>query len=125
MSRTLPEWFGANDDTPLPTRVKVRIWGRQGSRCASCGRRCGIGGERFAYDHIVALANGGPNRESNIRMVCVTCHANKTKHDVAQKALVYRKKTKLAIGLHKTARPMPGSRNSKWKKCLDGRVVRR
>lgn len=125
MPRTIPEWFGTNDDSPLPTRVKVRIWGRAHARCADCGRKCGIGGERFQYDHIIAVINGGQNREKNIRLLCLECHTKKTKDDVAEKAVAYRKKAKLAIGLRKTARPMPGSRNSKWKKCLDGRVVRR
>jgi hypothetical protein len=45
--------------------------------------------------------------------------------DVAEKAVVY-KKTAKALGVKlKRSKPFPGSRASKWKRKLDGTVVRR
>jgi 5-methylcytosine-specific restriction protein A len=121
--RSVPEWIGTTDDTPLPTRVKLRIWSRQAARCAACGRRCGIGGEKFAYDHVIALVNGGQNREANFRMICVECHAGKTREDVAEKATVYRKKVK-DIGLYRSKHKMAGSKGSGIRKRMDGTIWR-
>ena len=93
MSRKLPEWIGANDDSAIPPRVKVRVFDKAGGCCAICTRTI-IGSLRPAYDHIVGLVNGGGNRESNLQLLCVSCHAGKTKADVAEKAIVYRKRAK-------------------------------
>jgi hypothetical protein len=53
----------------------------------------------------------------------VPCHAKKTKADVAEKAIVARKRQK-HLGIRKPSR-FPGSRDSGWKKKMDGSVVRR
>lgn len=47
-----------------------------------------------AYDHVQALINGGSHREGNLQLLCVPCHAIKTKEDVAEKSNVYRKRLK-------------------------------
>lgn len=121
--RTVPEWIGATPDTPLPDRVKLRIWGRDNGRCKICTRKCGVGGEPSAFDHIVALVNGGQNRESNYQLLCVPCHAVKTRGDVAEKSHVYRRR-KSNAGIRKPSR-FACSRNSKFKKKISGEVVLR
>jgi 5-methylcytosine-specific restriction endonuclease McrA len=124
VTRELPEWIGATDDTPIPARVKIRVFKRAGGACGNCGLpiRAGL---LPAYDHLVALINGGENRESNLQLLCVPCHLVKTGADVKEKATVYRKTAKhLGIKLKK-GRPFPGARNSPWKKKIGGGVVRR
>lgn len=124
MSRKLPEWIGKTDDTPIPTRVKVRIFDKFDGICQGCGNRI-IGKLVPNYDHILSIINGGENRENNLQLLCTICHAIKTKIDIKEKALVYRKKAK-NLGLKlKRGRSFPGSRNSPWKKMMTGRVVRR
>ena len=34
---------------------------------------------KFHLDHIKALANGGTNKPKNIQVLCISCHADKTK----------------------------------------------
>jgi 5-methylcytosine-specific restriction endonuclease McrA len=100
MSRELPEWIGKNDNEQIPPRVRVRIFERFGGRCNQCGIRI-VGKVRPAFDHIIAIINGGSNRESNIQLLCAEpCHGQKTKSDVAAKSISYRKKLK-AIGIKK------------------------
>jgi 5-methylcytosine-specific restriction protein A len=122
MSRELPEWIGKTDDTPIPARVRVRIFKK--GRCNNCGLL--IHGSLLpAYDHIISLINGGENRESNLQLLCVPCHKAKTNLDVKEKSIVYRKKAKhLGISLRKS-RPIPGSRASGLKKGFDGIVRKR
>lgn len=122
MSRELPEWIGSSDDQAIPARVKIRIFDRHGGNCCAC--TLPIRGKlRPAYDHIQALINGGEHRESNLQLLCVPCHAVKTKADVAEKSVTARKRTK-HLGIKKPSR-FPGSRDSKFKKKIDGSVVLR
>lgn len=124
MTRTVPEWIGKTDDSSIPPRVRVRVFDRQGGRCAECDRKLGVAGEPFDVDHITALVNGGENRESNLRALCRPCHRGKTAADVAQKAKDNRVKAK-HLGQKKTAFPLPGGRKSPWKRKIGGNAERR
>ena len=124
MSRTVPEWIGKTDDTPVPTRVRVRIFQRFAGICHISGRTIRPG-EAWDLDHIVSLINGGEHREFNLAPALKAPHREKTKQDLAEKSKVYHKKAKnLGISLTKK-NPMPGSKASKWKRMMNGTIVRR
>lgn len=112
--RTPEEWIGATADSAIPPRVRLRVFERAGGRCEECGRKLGPA-DRWQADHIEALANGGANRESNLRLLCDWCHKAKTAGDVAEKATVYRKRIKHVGAREK--RPW-----SKWRRKMDGTV---
>ena len=123
MARKVEEWIGATDDTAIPARVKLRVFQKHGGECAICTLH--IRGKLLpAYDHITALINGGQNRESNLQLLCVPCHAIKTGKDVAEKAKVARKRAK-HLGIARTKRPFPGSKASGLRKRMNGSVERR
>jgi 5-methylcytosine-specific restriction endonuclease McrA len=122
MTRAVDEWIGKTDNTMPPPRVKLRIFEAHGGKCYITGRKLMPG--EFDFDHIQALCNGGENRESNLAPVYRPAHRAKTARDVAQKAKDNRVRAK-HLGITKAARPMPGSKASKWKKRLDGTVVLR
>lgn len=124
MTRSVPEWVGATSDTRIPDRVRLRVYLRADGRCLLCGRKIGNGGVNWHCDHISALVLGGENRESNLRPICEWCHYRKTKTDIAEKAVTYRKR-KASLGLKRSKNPMPGSRSSRWKKKMDGTVILR
>jgi 5-methylcytosine-specific restriction endonuclease McrA len=114
MSREVPEWIGVSDDQAIPARVKIRIFDRHGGKCCACTLRI-QGKLRPAYDHIQALINGGEHREHNLQLLCVPCHALKTKADVAEKSVTARKRAKhLGIKKPRTIRS--------WRK-FDGTIV--
>lgn len=126
MTRALKEWIGKTPETAVPPRVKARIAMSQDGICAcGCGVKLGMAAEPIEFDHTQALINGGENRESNLRALRKGCHREKTREDVAQKSTGARKRNK-HFGFEKQSKtPMPGSRNSKWKKKLNGEVVAR
>lgn len=124
MTRPIPEWIGAKPDTVIPPRVNLRAMDRQGGRCANCTRKLGMAGEPVEYDHVVALVNGGENREANVQALCAMCHRAKTDTDVAEKSRVNRKRAK-HHGFHKPRNTLPGSRGGKWKAKIGGGWVRR
>lgn len=124
MPRTVAEWIGKTDDAPFPPRVRLRILERFDRRCASCGKPIRPG-ERWTCDHIVALINGGENRESNGQSLCRACTPEKDAADVAVKSRTA-DMAKAAYGIKaRKGRPMPGSRASGWKRKMDGTTIRR
>jgi 5-methylcytosine-specific restriction endonuclease McrA len=93
MTRAVPEWIGKTDDTAIPNRIRLRIYGN--GICAKCGRKLRPG--HWDCDHVIALKNGGENRETNLQPLCNSpCHSNKTKQDVAEKSRTYRKRSRHA-----------------------------
>lgn len=92
--RALPEWIGKNSDSPVPPRVRVRVFDRYEGRCqCGCNRKI-MAGEKWECEDTVALINGGSRRESNLKPWLVEHHKNKTREDVAEKSRVYRKHAK-------------------------------
>lgn len=124
MSRSVAEWIGKTDDTPVPDRVRVRVFTAKGGRCHRCSRKIGISaGEKWTCEHLIALINGGENRERNLDVTCRWCLPEKNAEDVAEKSLIYRRRKK-HIGIKKPSK-FACSRNSKWRKKISGEVVAR
>ncbi len=123
MPREVEEWIGKTDDSDPPPRVRVRVFDKYKGVCqCGCGMRIWAG-DKWQCDHVVAIINGGQNRESNLVPLLIKHHVSKTKEDVAEKSEVY-KKRKSHLGLKKKSR-FPGSKDSLFKKKIDGTVVRR
>lgn len=123
MSRSTPEWIAKHDDQAIPPRVRARVFERHNGICHIAKRKIAAG-ERWECDHIVALINGGEHRESNLAPALVDKHREKTAQDVAEKAKTARVRGK-HLGIKKAKRPMPGSRNSPWKKPFNRPAERR
>jgi 5-methylcytosine-specific restriction endonuclease McrA len=112
--RDLPDWKATNDNQAIPARVKIRVFDRAGGKCANCTLTIGAS-LRPAYDHIEALINGGKHTESNLQLLCVPCHAVKTKTDVAEKSVTARIRAKhLGVKKPRTIRS--------WRR-FDGSIV--
>lgn len=76
------------------------------------------------FDHVILDANSKDNSLSNCAAVCSKCHRHKTaKHDTPLAAKTLRQQdNNRGIRKHSS---MPGSRDSKWKRKMDGSVVPR
>jgi 5-methylcytosine-specific restriction endonuclease McrA len=98
--RETEEWLGKSDSTPVPTRVRIRQYIRDNGVC-QCGCTTKIQvGDKWETDHTIAIANGGENRESNLRTLLSFHHKLKTKADVAEKSTTARVRAK-HLGLKK------------------------
>jgi 5-methylcytosine-specific restriction endonuclease McrA len=102
--------------------VKDRIARKAGDVCQHCKRTVG-GRLSPRFDHVTPLILGGQNRETNLQLLCEPCHAAKTRLDVKLKAKVARVR-KARLGIKKPSK-FACSRDSKWKKKIDGTVVLR
>ena len=123
MTRNLPEWIGRTPDSAVPPRVRVRVFERYGGRCQCGCNRLIRAGERWDCEDTIAIINGGERREGNLKPWLTKHHPKKTAQDVAEKARVYRKKAK-HLGIKKPSQ-FACSRNSRFKKKIDGTVVLR
>lgn len=62
---------------------KERIHAAHLGRCEECQKPLPVSGPEVAYDHVVALALGGPDTDDNLQLLCtVPCHARKTAADL-------------------------------------------
>lgn len=109
MTRTVPEWIGKTDDTPVPDRVKARVFIKYHGRCHRSGQLIRVG-DKWDVDHKKAIINGGENRESNLAPILSgKVHKEKTAEDVAIKSKTARMRAK-HLGLHKSKGPKIQSR---------------
>lgn len=125
--RSVPEWIGKTPDAAIPPRVRDRVFHAHNKRCHISGREIRPG-DPWDMDHVIALCNwtgeGHGNRESNLAPALRDKHKNKTAEDVAEKAHVSRKR-KTHAGIKAKRNIMPGSRDSKWKRRMNGTVEER
>ena len=120
--RSVPEWIGKTPDTAVPPRVRDRVFQAHEGMCHLTGRKI-TAADRWELDHILALANGGENRESNLAPALSKAHKAKTVDDVRQKAKNDRIRKK-HIGIKKPS-SFATARGGKWKKKIDGTTILR
>jgi 5-methylcytosine-specific restriction protein A len=125
MSRSVEEWVGKTDDTAIPPRVKLRVFDRYGGVCqCGCGRKIRAG-EPWDAEHLIALINGGENRERNLGPCVREHHKGKTARDVAIKSKTAAVRMKNLGIKRKSSRPMPGSKASGFRIRMNRTVERR
>ena len=122
MSRSVEEWIGKDDDEAAPRRVRVRVFTLADGHCAICQRKLRPG-DKWTCDHRVAIINGGPNRESNLQVLCEWCDKPKTVFDIKEKATVYRKRAK-HLGLRKRS-SFQTNRSGPFRQKMNGTIERR
>ena len=88
MARPVEESIGATDATRPPSRVRQRVFDREGGKCHLCKQIIQAPGQKWDLDHVTAIINGGENREKNLKPAHRKCHKDKTAADVAEKAKV-------------------------------------
>ncbi len=119
--REVPEWVGATDDAKIPDRVKLRIWQREGGKCSLTGRKI-MPGDKYEFEHRIALCNGGRHAEFNIVLALAgKPHRDKTAKDVALRAKTDRI-AKRHIGIKKPGRSLS---HPTLKRTMTGQVVNR
>jgi len=119
MSRSTEEWIGKTDDSPIPPRVRLRVFERHGGICYLSGRKI-MPADKWECDHVIALINGGENRESNLAPAIASKHREKTASDVAVKSKIARIQAK-HLGIKKRSTLS----HPKLVRGFDGRVRER
>lgn len=105
--REVPEWIGATPDTPVPMRVKLRVFERFDGVCYLTGRKI-RSGDAWDVEHVIAIINCGQNREGNLRPALKEPHKEKTAADLDTKSKTARVKAKHLGVWPKSKRPLRG-----------------
>ncbi|MDR3463297.1 MAG: HNH endonuclease [Beijerinckiaceae bacterium] len=85
--RSVPEWIGKTTNTPVPERVRLRNFRTHGGICHISKIKI-MPGDAWETDHVIAIIDGGENRESNLAPALLSAHKIKTAGEVARKAKV-------------------------------------
>ena len=104
--RAVEEWIGKTSDTPVPPRVRLRVFTAADGHCYLSGRKIRPG-EKWEVEHKLALSLGGEHRESNLAPALVAPHKVKTAADRRMKAKNDRV-AKRHLGIKKRRRTIPG-----------------
>lgn len=108
-------------------KTKAQAFVRAAGQCEGVvdGQRCAakLTPGKFAYDHVVADGLRKDNSLDNCAVLCVACHAEKTPDDVRAIAKAKRIERK-HNGIRKRS-TFPCSRDSRWRKKINGKVVPR
>ena len=112
-------------------RVKITAKGRadiflsRGGTCHLCSMKV-VPGEEWDVSHDIPLEAGGKDDASNWFVAHRTCHRVHTSTvDMPLIAKVKRIHQNHIGAKLKSKNPLPGSKGSKWKRRMDGTVVRR
>lgn len=110
---------------------RARLSARERERCLEGNKRlcclCGAPiqpSEGFDIHHVIELACGGEDTPENRKPCHRKCHRDYTAKVSAPRAAKTRRQHQKNLGYRKEA-TMPGSRNSRFKKRMDGTVVLR
>lgn len=120
MSRSIPEWRGRSDDAMPPRSVFDRLWERQGGRDAVTGLPF-TSSDRIVRDHIVPLADGGLNIESNLQLITENTHKHKTAAEATERASV-RRHHENARGYVRKKSSFQTNRDGPYRKRMDGTI---
>ena len=107
----------------ITTKDRVALFQSRGGICHICGGRINVG-EKWELEHRIPLQLGGDDEEQNWELAHIKCHKDKTKIDVGQIAKAKRREAR-HLGAKVSKSPMPYGRGSKWKRKMDGTIVRR
>jgi 5-methylcytosine-specific restriction protein A len=105
----------------FPAKVKVAAFERAKGQCEICGARLTVG--KYRYDHKLPDALGGEPTLENCVVQCLPCDKPKTAEDVTRIRKADRQR-RIHLGIRPKSK-FPCSRDSKFKKTLDGRVILR
>ena len=125
------------DRLEFDKKTKIEMFRRAGGpenlRCE--GKDCGVPlrGKPFEVDHTLEcwemedVEHGlrQPLTAEDGKLLCIPCHQEKTGRKAGERAKGKRIVAKAARAEKKYSRPIPGSRNSKFKKRMDGTVILR
>lgn len=119
---TARRWTAPELRKSLSRKDRVSIFLKTDGHCYKCGQKLEAKG--WDAEHPQALALMGPDDIDALMPICKPCHKTKTAED--KKAIAKCNRVRDGhIGAKKSRNPMPGSRNSNWKKTFNHGWVRR
>jgi 5-methylcytosine-specific restriction protein A len=108
----------------ITAKMRVDIFLRHDGVCHLCKLKV-IPGEEWDVSHEIPLEAGGRDDDSNWLVAHRRCHRTHTATVDAPLIAKVKRIRARHLGAKKSRTPMPLGRNSKWKRKMDGTIVRR
>jgi 5-methylcytosine-specific restriction protein A len=115
--------FRVEKRKPLTPKQRLKLFLDRKGMCCVCGLKI-MQNERWIDEHVAPLWLNGTNDLDNRGVAHERCASKKTSAEAKTRAKV-RRVAQRHMGARKPKSIVPGSRASKWKKKVDGTVVRR
>ncbi|MFV1798215.1 HNH endonuclease [Phaeobacter sp. Ay1a-4a] len=109
----------------MNTTRRARIFAAANGVCHICGDQIDGTRERWDADHVIPLEISGDDSDDNLRPAHEWCHRTKTAKEDAPTIAKCKRVAAKHDGSKKPKGTLPGSKNSKWKRKVDGTVVPR
>jgi len=98
----LKEWVGKTPEAMPGQTVLLRLYAKQNGICAcGCGQVMNLNRDKVDCDHVIAVIDGGENRESNLQLLLNACHKRKTSAEASARSEERRHKSKAFTALRK------------------------
>jgi uncharacterized membrane protein YebE (DUF533 family) len=72
-NQTIVASDGKESRRRIPRDVRQRVWQKYGGRCADCNSDTYL-----EFDHIIPVAKGGGNSDTNVQLLCRRCNLSKS-----------------------------------------------
>lgn len=106
-------------------KMRADVFMSRGGLCHLCNMKV-VPGEEWDVSHEIPLEAGGSDTPDNWYVAHRKCHRTHTATVDAPLIAKVKRIHQRHIGAKpKSKNPLPGSKNSKWKRRMDGTVVRR
>jgi 5-methylcytosine-specific restriction endonuclease McrA len=115
--------YEVNPRAKLSPKKRLKLFLEHSGRCCLCGGVISIG-QPYIVEHILPLFLGGTNDWENLAPAHERCATTKTQKEAKERAKGRRIAEK-HYGSRQSKRPMAGSKASKYRRKMDGTVVRR
>lgn len=109
----------------ITTKMRIGVFERHGGICHLCSMKV-VAGQDWDVSHDIPLEAGGNDDDDNLYVAHRSCHrAHTAKVDIPLIAKVARIRANHVGAKTPSRKPLPGGKNSAFKRTLDGRVVPR
>lgn len=109
----LKEWIGKTPEAMPGQTVLLRLYAKQNGICAcGCGQLMNLNRDKVDCDHIIAVIDGGENRESNLQLLLHPCHKAKTSAEASARSEERRHKAKAFTALRQPSARAGGFRKA-------------
>lgn len=107
----------------FPRKIKAQAFMRCGGHCEGCTARLSPG--RIEYDHRIPDALEGPPELDNCVVLCQSCHRVKSGDDAGNLARALRREANQIGAKAPSRNPIPGGRNTPWRRTFSRGTIRR
>lgn len=107
----------------ISAKARLKVFQDHSGVCHICGGKIVVG-EAWDVEHVIPFAMGGADDETNWVPAHRKCHRTKTVEDVGNIAKAKRREARHR-GVRVSRSPLPFGKQSKWKRKMDGTIVKR